>query len=61
MPEIDGNFIAKHIRASGKELTPILAITGMPDARCESQFFDLIVKKPLSLKELQSALELVIY
>jgi DNA-binding response OmpR family regulator len=60
MPEIDGNCIAKHIRASHIEHTPIIAITGMPDARCESQFFDLIVKKPFNLKELRSAIELVV-
>ena len=60
MPEINGNSIAKHIRASNKEYTPIIAITGMPDARCESHFFDLIIKKPFNLKELRSAIELVV-
>ena len=60
MPEINGNCVAKHIRGSNKEHTPIIAITRMPDARCESQFFDLIIKKPFNLKELRSAIELVV-
>ena len=47
LPEINGNFIAKHVRASEKEHTPILAITGMHRSRCQSQYFDLIIKSYL--------------
>ena len=60
MPEFDGNFVAKHIRASGKEHTPILAITGMPTSRCQIQFFDLVIKKPLKLKKLRDELKTII-
>ena len=60
MPEINGNFIAKHIRASEKEHTPILAITGTPNALFQSQFFDLVIKKPFKLKKLQKALNSLI-
>jgi CheY-like chemotaxis protein len=61
MPEVNGNFIAKPIRASEKEHTPLFAITGTPEDQCQSHFFDFIIKKPFKLKELQTALELVIY
>ena len=57
MPEINGNFIAKHIRASQKEHTPLLALTGMPEDRCQNQFFDFVIKKPFKLKELQTVLK----
>ena len=49
MPDMDGNGVARHIRISEKRYTPIIGITGTPWL-VEEKDFDLIIKKPFSIK-----------
>ena len=49
MPGMDGNGVARHIRISEKRYTPIIGITGTPWL-VEEKDFDLIIKKPFSIK-----------
>ena len=49
MPCIDGNGVARHIRISEKKYTPIIGISGTPWL-IEEKNFDLIIKKPFSIK-----------
>ena len=49
MPGMDGNGVARHIRISEKNYTPIIGITGTPWL-VEEKDFDLIIKKPFSIK-----------
>ena len=49
MPGMDGNGVARHIRISEKKYTPIIGITGTPWL-VEEKDFDLIIKKPFSIK-----------
>ena len=50
MPLKDGNEVARYIRDAGKNI-PIIGITGMPE-HIDPAFFDKVLKKPFSLKEL---------
>ena len=49
MPGMDGNGVARHIRISEKNYNPIIGITGTPWL-VEEKDFDLIIKKPFSIK-----------
>ncbi len=49
MPGMDGNGVARHIRISKKSYTPIIGITVTPWI-VEEKDFDLIIKKPFSIK-----------
>ena len=51
MPGIDGNGLVRHIRQSGKNLTPVLGMSGTPWLLKESAF-DVVLPKPFSIKTL---------
>jgi CheY-like chemotaxis protein len=51
MPGVDGNGVAKHIRNSSRQSTPVIAISGTP-WQSEAKNFDMILPKPLPLKKL---------
>jgi CheY-like chemotaxis protein len=51
MPGVDGNGVAKHIRNSNRQSTPVIAISGTP-WQSEAKNFDMILPKPLPLKKL---------
>jgi CheY-like chemotaxis protein len=55
MPGVDGNDIAKHIRKSRNASVPIIAITGASDESIQRSLFDLVLKKPFKLKNLDDA------
>ena len=49
MPYIDGNCVARHIRISGKQCTPVIGISGTPWLG-QAADFDKIIQKPFSIK-----------
>ncbi len=49
MPDIDGNCIARHIRISSKQCTPVIGISGTPWL-VEAADFDKIIQKPFLIK-----------
>ena len=51
MPCIDGNGVARHVRISNRQNTPVIGISGTPwlADNCD---FNLILGKPLSIKHL---------
>ena len=55
MPVMNGNRVARHIR-SQKKRSPILAVTGSDESLIEVELFDRILKKPIRMNELKSAL-----
>ncbi len=59
MPGMNGNDVARHIRASRKSDTPLVAITGFPD-EIEKKVFDSLLLKPFSLKDFEKVIDQVI-
>lgn len=51
MPDIDGNSIARHIRTSERERTPIIGISGTP-WKFGTQDFNCVLAKPFPIKTL---------
>jgi len=51
MPGIDGNGVVNHIRKSGKQSIPVIAISGTPWLM-ENNAFDMVLAKPFPLKKL---------
>lgn len=51
MPKMDGNEVARHIRASYRANTPLVAITGFPD-EAQVNLFDYRLVKPFKLETL---------
>jgi CheY-like chemotaxis protein len=51
IPDMDGNAVAKHIRASAESSMAIVAITGYAD-EADRKLFDFVVVKPFSLEVL---------
>ena len=49
MPDIDGNFVARHIRIYSKQCTPVIGISGTPWL-VEAADFDKIIQKPFLIK-----------
>lgn len=56
MPGIDGVSVLKHIRASNRDSTPVVGISGTPWL-LKNAPFDLILDKPFSLKELVASVK----
>lgn len=53
MPEISGNEVADHIRRSGRQWTPIIAISATPWlVHANQNDFNSILPKPFTLKTL---------
>jgi CheY-like chemotaxis protein len=48
MPEMDGNEVARYLKASNEIKTPIVAITGYSH-ETNTRLFDFILMKPFSL------------
>jgi DNA-binding response OmpR family regulator len=57
MPKANGNEVAKHVRASGKRDTPVVAITGCVEEAIERELFNLSLIKPFRIKSLISAIK----
>jgi CheY-like chemotaxis protein len=60
MPGIDGNEVAKHIRASELPRTPIIAITGSQDLNIRKGLFDFVLVKPFKLRTLKDTIGLLL-
>ena len=60
MPGMDGNDVAKHIRKSRNASVPIIAITGARDENIQRSLFNLVLKKPFKLKNLDDAIHSLI-
>ncbi len=59
MPGMDGNEVARHVRASDKSYTPIVAMTGSMDDRIHKELFNIILPKPFTLESLVQAVRLL--
>lgn len=59
MPGTDGNEVARHVRASDKSYTPIVAMTGSMDDRIHKELFNIILPKPFTLESLVQAVRLL--
>ena len=57
MPKMNGNAVARFIRASEKPQTPILAITGAFDFLPQKEMFNEVLPKPFDLERLRSVIE----
>jgi CheY-like chemotaxis protein len=60
MPGMDGSEVARHVRASDKPDTPIVAMTGSIDDRIHRELFNIILPKPYTLDSLVQAVRLLI-
>jgi len=57
MPKMNGNAVARLIRASEKPETPILAITGAFHSLPQKEIFNEVLPKPFALELLRSVVE----
>jgi len=57
MPIMNGNAVARLVRASEKPETPILAITGAFDSLPQKELFNIVLPKPFYLERLASLIE----
>jgi CheY-like chemotaxis protein len=53
MPKMSGRDVARHIRASDRPGTPILAITGFSEMNMGKECFDCLLTKPFNLDTLE--------
>ena len=60
MPRVDGNAVARHIRSSDSQDTPIIAITGFSEDAIERELFDSVLMKPFGLDVLFGTVQLLI-
>lgn len=60
MPRVDGNAVARHIRSSDRQDTPIIAITGFGEDAIERELFNSVLVKPFKLDVLFGAVRLLI-
>jgi CheY-like chemotaxis protein len=51
MPGMDGNSVARHIRNSNRNTTPIIGMSGTPWLK-DTDDFDMVLSKPFPLKVL---------
>ena len=58
MPEMNGNEVAKYIRASHKPDTPILAASRSPYG-IEKEYFNFVLIKPFKLENLLDILRIL--
>ena len=60
MPTVNGNAVARHIRSSDRQDTPIVAITGLGEGAVENELFDSVLVKPFKLDVLFRTVRLLI-
>ena len=60
MPRVNGNAVARHIRSSDRQDTPIIAITGLGEDAIERELFNSVLGKPFKLDALFGAVRLLI-
>jgi two-component system cell cycle sensor histidine kinase/response regulator CckA len=60
MPRVNGNAVARHIRSSDRQDTPILAITGFGEDAIEWELFNSVLVKPFKFDVLFGAVRLLI-
>ena len=60
MLRLNGNAVARHIRSSDRQDTPIIAITGFGEDAIERQLFNSVLVKPFKLDVLFGAVRLLI-
>ena len=60
MPRVNGNAVARHIRSSDRQDTPIIAITGFGEDAIERELFNSVLVKPFKLDVLFGAVRLLI-
>ena len=60
MPTVNGNAVARHIRSSDRQDTPIIAITGFGKDAIERELFNSVLVKPFKLDALFGAVRLLI-
>ena len=51
MPGVDGHMVVHHIKASKREFTPVIGLSGTPWELCDGSFDD-ILDKPFNLEAL---------
>jgi CheY-like chemotaxis protein len=56
MPNADGNEVVRHIRASQRSSTPVVAITGFPED-VDTELFDYTIIKPFKLEKLRTIVD----
>ena len=56
MPNTDGNEVVRHIRASQRSTTPVVAITGFPED-VDTELFDYTIIKPFKLEKLRTIVD----
>ena len=56
MPNADGNEVVRHIRASQRSTTPVVAITGFPED-VDTELFDYTIIKPFKLEKLRTIVD----
>jgi CheY-like chemotaxis protein len=59
MPGMDGNEIARHVRASESSDTPIVAMTGSMDDLIHRELFNIILPKPYTMESLVQTIRLL--
>jgi CheY-like chemotaxis protein len=57
MPRMNGNEVARHIRASDRAKTPVIAMTGCLEEAIESGLFNLHLIKPFMIRSLAEAIK----
>ena len=60
MPRVNGNAVARHIRSSDRQDTPIVAITGFGEDAIERELFNSVLVKPFKLDVLFGTVRLLI-
>jgi DNA-binding response OmpR family regulator len=60
MPRVNGNAVARHIRSSDRQDTPIIAITGFGEDAIERELFNSVIVKPFKLDVLFGAVRVLI-
>ena len=60
MPRVNGNAVARHIRSSDRQDTPIIAITGFGEDAIERELFNSVLVKPFKFDFLFGAVRVLI-
>ena len=59
LPDLDGREVARHIRNSSRNTTPVVAISGTP-WMIEDGYFDTVLTKPFPIQVLHDIIEYLI-
>ena len=59
LPDVDGREVARHIRNSSRNTTPVVANSGTP-WMIEDGYFDTVLTKPFPIKVLHDIIEYLI-